>query len=516
MSLDNTKEKLIIFDTTLRDGEQSPGISLDPFEKVDIAIQLGKLGVDVIEAGFPAASQGDFDAVKAVAESYSDNPKSTICGLSRTALKDIDICWDAISSAASRRIHTFIATSDIHMSDKLHMTRQQVINQASLAVNYAKAYTDNVEFSPEDASRSDFDFMCDVLQAVVESGATTINIPDTVGYAYPDEFKQRIENIRKRVAGNYIISVHCHNDLGLAVANSLAGVTAGARQVEVAVNGIGERAGNAALEEVVAAILIKGDIFKNIATEIKTEYIMETSEMVSKYTGYPIQYNKAIVGRNSFAHESGIHSHGVLQSPQTYEIMNPSQFGQSSSIEIGKHAGRSAVASRLDILGIENVNVTDITKECKKISETKKRTLTDVEIEQITAEISNEKLDDAITNVKILTSSNGGQASTKLVLEINGESVKVEGENHGEIGAATTAIKNIYPGYEIENFESKEIPEQHGASALGYSKIRVSMPNGQEITSYEEDYNVTHATIKAFIKAINCGERIRERIFDNK
>ncbi len=507
-------EKLIIFDTTLRDGEQSPGISLDPVEKVEIAIQLGRLGVNVIEAGFPAASMGDFEGVSAVAQSFKDNPNSTICGLSRTAIKDIDKCWDAIEPAASRRIHTFIATSDIHMEKKLHMTRQQVINEAVNAVNYAKTFTDDVEFSPEDASRSDFKFMCDVLQAVVDSGATTINIPDTVGFAYPDEFKQRIEDIRKRVIGDYIISVHCHNDLGLAVANSLAGVTAGARQVEVAINGIGERAGNAALEEVVAAILCKNKIFENISMDIQTEHILETSMMVSEYTGYPVQYNKAIVGRNSFSHESGIHSHGVLQSPETYEIMNPEQFGQSSLIEIGKHTGKRAVLSRLQVLGMNTANIHEITSECKLTSEENKRTLTDVEIEKISAQFSGEELRDVISDVEIVTASKGGQASANIILTVNGKVMEIEDNNHGEIGAATSAIQQIFPGYEIENFESREIPEQHGARAIGYSKIRVSTPYGQEISSYEQDHNVTHAAIKAFIKAINCGERINRRQFD--
>lgn len=507
-----TKEQLIIFDTTLRDGEQSPGISLSPIEKVEIAQQLGRLGVDVIEAGFPVASVGDFEAVNAVAISFKDNPNTTICGLSRTSYKDIDRCWEAIEPAASSRIHTFIATSDIHMSEKLHMTRQQVINEAVQAVSYAEKFTENVEFSPEDASRSDFDFMCDVLQAAVDSGATTINIPDTTGHAYPDEFKERIGMIRQRVVGEFIISVHCHNDLGLAVANSLAGIQAGARQVEVAINGIGERAGNTALEEVVAATVYKNNIFNNIFTNIKTEHILETSDMVSSYTGYPVQYNKAIVGRNAFAHEAGIHAHGVLQNPETYEIMNPEMFGQASSIEIGKHAGRSSVINRLEALGYGSTLAIDITNECKRISEEQKRTITDTEIELIAANLHGEELQDEVSELNISTHSVNDTSFAEITfIGSDGRKVEVDAQNHGEIGAAVSAIQKIFPDYEIRHFESKEIPEQHGARALGYCKLKVSTPSGDEISSYAEDYNVNHAAIKAFVKAINCFERTVQR-----
>jgi len=341
-------DRLLIFDTTLRDGEQSPGCSMREDEKLRIAHQLAKLGVDIIEAGFPISSHGDFRAVSRVAAEV-EGPK--IAALARAKEEDIDCAWRAIRGAKRRRIHTFLATSDIHLACKLKITRTQALEQARNAVAYAKSLCDDVEFSPEDATRSDVNFLCDVLAATVEAGATTLNIPDTVGYTTPAEFSEIITTIRARVPEHATISAHCHNDLGLAVANSLAAVAAGARQVECTINGIGERAGNAALEEIVMATRVRSDRFA-VATNIRSEEICPTSALLASIIGFNVQPNKAIVGRNAFAHEAGIHQHGVINNPLCYEIMSPESVGAIvERLVLGKHSGRHALALRFEQLG---------------------------------------------------------------------------------------------------------------------------------------------------------------------
>ncbi|HSH28377.1 MAG TPA: 2-isopropylmalate synthase, partial [Thiohalobacter sp.] len=346
------QDKLIIFDTTLRDGEQSPGASMTREEKIRIAKALEKMRVDVIEAGFPVASPGDFEAVKAVAETVKN---STVCGLARALDKDIDRAGEALRGANSARIHTFIATSPIHMKMKLRMEPDQVVEQAVRAVRRARQHTDNVEFSPEDAGRSEIDFLCRIIEAVIDAGAGTINIPDTVGYNVPAQFGELIRTLIERVpnADQAVFSVHCHNDLGLAVANSLSAVMNGARQVECTINGLGERAGNAALEEVVMAVRTRQDIFPcNVGLD--TTQIVPCSRLVSGITGFVVQPNKAIVGANAFAHESGIHQDGVLKSRETYEIMQAQDVGWSANrIVLGKHSGRNAFRSRMHELGME-------------------------------------------------------------------------------------------------------------------------------------------------------------------
>ena len=338
-----------IFDTTLRDGEQSPGCSLHEHEKLQMAHQLAKLGVDVIEGGFPVASAGDFRAVSRIAAEV-EGP--IIAALARAKTEDIDRAWDAIRHAARHRIHIFLATSDIHLACKLKITREQALRQAREAVAHASSLCDDVEFSPEDATRSDPEFLCDVLEAVVQAGATTLNIPDTVGYTTPGEFAGLIRTIRGRIASESVtISVHCHNDLGLAVANSLAAIEAGARQIECTVNGIGERAGNAALEEIVMAMRVRADAF-SYTTNICAEQIFPSSQMLSQLLGFPVQPNKAIVGKNAFAHEAGIHQHGVISNPLCYEIMTPESVGAPSNhLVLGKHSGRHALALRYRELG---------------------------------------------------------------------------------------------------------------------------------------------------------------------
>ncbi len=330
------KDKLLIFDTTMRDGEQSPGASMTKEEKLRIARQLERMRVDIIEAGFPAASDGDFEAVKAVAAAVKD---STVCGLARANEADVRRCGEAVRGARSPRVHTFIATSPIHMEKKLRMEPSQVIEQAVRSVRWAREYTDNVEFSPEDAGRSDIDFLCRILERVIAAGATTINIPDTVGYTLPEHFGGIIRTLRERIpnADKVVWSVHCHNDLGLAVANSLSAVLNGARQVECTINGLGERAGNASLEEIVMAVRTRQDVF-TCDTDIDTAQIVPASKLVSGITGYPVQPNKAIVGANAFAHESGIHQDGVLKHRETYEIMSAETVGWSTKrLTLGKY-----------------------------------------------------------------------------------------------------------------------------------------------------------------------------------
>jgi 2-isopropylmalate synthase len=342
-----------IFDSTLRDGEQAPGIALDSDQKVAIATQLARLGVDIIEAGFPVSSPGDFEAVRRVAQEV-EGP--TIAALARANPTDVDRAWEAIREAAFPRIHVFLATSRIHMEHKLRMSEDQVLEAVRANVARARDHTEDVEYSPEDATRSDPDFMVAVCRAAVEAGATTINIPDTVGYATPTDYGALIDRVVREVPGrgeDIVVSTHCHNDLGLAVANSLAAVEAGALQVEGAINGIGERAGNTSIEEVVMALRVRRDVF-GVDVGVTTEEIYETSRLVSAETGYPIQYNKAVVGRNAFAHESGIHQHGVLRERTTYEIMDPMAVGMgNSTIVIGKHSGRAAFRHSLDQIGLQ-------------------------------------------------------------------------------------------------------------------------------------------------------------------
>ena len=346
------RARITVFDTTLRDGEQSPGCSMNQPEKLRLAHQLDRLGVDVIEAGFPIASDGDFEAVRAIAAAIR---RPIIAGLARACRPDIERAWEALQHAARPRIHVFLATSDIHLQYKLRITRDQCVEQAREAIRFAKSLCDDVEFSPEDATRTDPDFLCRVLEAVVEAGATTLNIPDTVGYTVPAEFGDLITTIRQRVKGieNVVISAHCHNDLGMAVANALAAVAAGARQVECTINGIGERAGNASLEEIVMAMRVRPDRFP-YETGVVGDQIFPASQLLSEITGVPVQPNKAITGRNAFAHEAGIHQDGMLKNALTYEIMTPQSVGvPDSKLVLGKHSGRHALSIRCEQLGYQ-------------------------------------------------------------------------------------------------------------------------------------------------------------------
>ena len=365
--------RITIFDTTLRDGEQSPGASMNLAEKLEVARALVALGVDVIEAGFPIASPGDFEAVRAVAAEVAG---AVVCGLARSNDRDIDRAWEALQYAQSPRIHIFLATSAIHREHKLKMSRQQVVDKAVQSVRRAKGYCDDVEFSPEDAARTEVDFLVEVVGAAIDAGATTVNIPDTVGYATPTQYAATIRTLFERVPniGRAVVSTHCHNDLGLAVANTLAAVEAGARQVECTINGIGERAGNAALEEVVMALKTRADYY-GLATNIKTERLYPTSRMVSTITGLTVQRNKAIVGRNAFAHEAGIHQDGMLKERSTYEIMRPEEVGvPKTDLVLGKHSGRHALRDRVEELGfhLSDAQIELLFEDFKALADKKK------------------------------------------------------------------------------------------------------------------------------------------------
>ena len=501
-------DRVIIFDTTLRDGEQSPGISLDQGEKLEIAEQLARLGVDVIEAGFPVASQGDFEAVQAIAKGVHG---PVICGLSRTALADIDRCWEAIESADHRRIHVFIATSEIHMQNKLRMTPDQVKAAAGEAVAHAKQYTPDVEFSPEDASRSDFGFMCEVLQIAVDNGATTLNIPDTVGYGIPEEYAKRLSDVRARVSGDYVISTHCHDDLGLAVANSLAAVHAGARQVECTVNGIGERAGNAAMEEVVMALRTRSDYFGGVDTGIRAEELGRASRLVSRLTGYPVQYNKAVVGRNAFAHASGIHQHGVLSERTTYEIIDPAAVGAGETkIVLGKLSGRHAFADTLKKMGydLHGDALNQAFTRFKELAD-RKAELTEDDLEALVAE----EVGDTVRYAYQLVScdSHGGSSSrptATIVLEHDGERKEATAEGDGMVEAACNAIRQI-TGVEGRLTDYAVTSVTGGVDALADVALRFEV-DGASMPGRGLSTDVVEASARAFLNAINRIVRVKD------
>ena len=503
-------KRVVIFDTTLRDGEQSPGISLDVGEKLEIAEQLARLGVDYLEAGFPVASQGDFEAVEAIARSVRG---PVITGLSRTALKDVDRCWEAVQHAEQARIHVFIATSENHMANKLKMTPDQVKVEAGSAVAHAKNYTDDVEFSPEDASRSDFDFMCEVLQIAVDSGAVTLNIPDTVGFAIPQEFGRRIAAIRERVTGDYVISAHCHDDLGMAVANSLAAVEAGARQVEVAMNGIGERAGNAALEEIVMALRTRSEYFGGLDTNVRAEELAKTSRLVARLTGYPVQYNKAVVGRNAFAHEAGIHQHGMLEDRTTYEIMDPNAVGQDTSLVLGKHSGRHAFSDTLDKMGlkVQGDALNQAFARFKELAD-RKVEITDADLEAIVAAELNVSSTDAFELSSIeFRGSNVGPASAQVVLvrTTDGEKMEATAEGDGMIDAAGQAIRSA-TGVDGRQTDFNVSSVTGGVDALGDVVIQFES-DGVKVSGRGVSTDVVEASARALLNAINKVIRIRDR-----
>jgi 2-isopropylmalate synthase len=504
-------ERLTIFDTTLRDGEQSPGISLDAAEKLEIAEQLARVGVDIIEAGFPVASQGDFEAVRDIARKV-EGP--VIAALSRTHVGDVDRCWDALRDAGEgrARIHVFISTSPNHMEHMLKMTPEQVLAATRTGVARAREHTDDVEFSPQDATRTPLDFMLEVLQAAVDAGATTLNIPDTVGYGIPWDFGALIQYIRREVTGSYVTSVHCHNDLGLATANSLAGVQAGARQVEVCVNGIGERAGNAALEEVVMALKIRPDQFPGLATGVRTEELARASRLVSRLTGYPVQYNKAVVGRNAFAHESGIHQHGVLAERTTYEIIDAGSVGQvGSQIVLGKHSGRHAFKDTLAKLGLSvpDDTVNAAFARFKELADRKVQ-ITDADLEAIVAEEMGTSVEQAFAFGDLeVTGGTVGTPRARVVLDRDGEKLEATAEGDGMIDAACKAIK-VATGIDGRLIDFNVSSVTGGVDALGDVIIQVEA-EGVKVSGRGVSTDVVEAAARAYLNAVNKVVRVRGR-----
>lgn len=496
------QKHLIIFDTTLRDGEQSPGASMTKEEKVRIAWQLERMGVDVIEAGFPAASNGDFEAVKAVADSVKD---SIVCGLARAIEADIQRAGEALRGAQAARIHTFIATSPIHMKKKLRMSPDQVIAQAVKAVNWARQYTDNVEFSPEDAGRSEIDFLCQILEAVINAGATTLNIPDTVGYTMPDQFGKLIRNLRERIPNSdkAVFSVHCHNDLGLAVANSLAAVMNGARQVECTINGLGERAGNASLEEIVMSVRTRKDIFP-VETRIDTTQIVPTSKLVSSITGYPVQPNKAIVGANAFAHESGIHQDGVLKHRETYEIMRAEDVGwNANKLVLGKLSGRNAFRTRLKDLGIEldDEALNEAFSRFKDLAD-KKSEIFDEDLQALVSDMEpREAVETYHLESLAVTSKTGDRPHANIVLNVKGEATASEAHGSGPVDAAFKAIEKIaQSGADLLLYSVNAITS--GTDSQGEVTVRLERA-GRVINGNGADTDIVVASVKAYLNALN-------------
>ena len=495
-------DRLIIFDTTLRDGEQSPGASMTRDEKVRIAKQLERMRVDIIEAGFPVASPGDFEAVKSVAEAIKD---STVCGLARALEKDIDRAAEAIKPAARGRIHTFIATSPIHMQEKLRMRPEQVLERAVWAVKRARQYTDDVEFSPEDAGRSELDFLCRVIEAVIDAGARTVNIPDTVGYNIPAQFGELIRQLRTRVpnADKAVFSVHCHNDLGLAVANSLSAVINGARQVECTINGLGERAGNAALEEIVMAVRTRRDIF-SCETGIDTTQIVPASRLVANITGFAVQPNKAIVGANAFAHESGIHQDGVIKKRETYEIMRAEDVGWSANrMVLGKHSGRNAFKTRLAELGIEFATEAELNRAFERFKELadKKHEIFDEDLQALVTEEGLEHDERVrLAHLRVVSESNTKPVA-QVSLNIDGKTLEAQAEGGGPVDAVFRAIEAIIDsGSRLQLYSVSNITS--GTDAQGEVTVRLDK-DGRIVNGHGADTDIVIASAKAYLNALN-------------
>ena len=502
-------EKIIIFDTTLRDGEQSPGASMNVEEKLKVAKQLEKLNVDVIEAGFPASSEGEFEAVRTIAQEVH-GPQ--ICALARANRDDIDKAWRAIKGADEPRIHTFIATSDIHLKYKLRMSREQVLEALTDAVSYARQYTDNVEFSPEDATRTDMDFLCQVVEAAIEAGATTVNIPDTVGYSVPSEFGRIIRTLKERVPNidKAVLSVHCHNDLGLAVANSLAAIQNGARQVECTINGIGERAGNASLEEIAMVLKVRKDILPYY-TGLNTEQIYPTSRLVSTITGMTVQPNKAIVGANAFAHEAGIHQDGILKEKLTYEIMTPETVGiPKSHLVLGKHSGRHAFRERLRELGYElsGAELNRVFQRFKKVADRKKVVYDEDIIALVEDEIFRAPDKYKLLNLNVQSGTVTIPTAT-VQMEVDGKFVQEAGFGNGPVDAAFKTIQKIvrFKGT-LLNFSVASITG--GTDAQGEVTVKIE-EDGYTAIGQGAHTDIIIASAKAFVNALNKLSHLKER-----
>ena len=500
-TLKSEKDRVVIFDTTLRDGEQSPGATMTHEEKLEVAELLDEMGVDIIEAGFPIASEGDFAAVHEIAKRAK---KAVICGLSRAGLKDIDRCAEAIKPAKRSRIHTFISTSPVHIKWKLQMTPEQVFELVVQQVTRARNYTDDVEWSAEDGTRTEIDYLCRCVEAAIKAGATTINIPDTVGYTVPEEYFAMFRTVQERVPNSdkARFSVHCHNDLGMAVANSLAGVKAGCRQIECTINGIGERAGNAALEEVVMAMKVRNDVLP-FWTGVDTGMLTRASKLVAAVTSFPVQYNKAIVGRNAFAHESGIHQDGMLKNAQTYEIMTPESVGvKQTSLVMGKHSGRHAFVHKLEELGYKLAanQLEDAFVRFKALADRKKHVY-DEDIEALVdEEIATAQDRIKLVSLSVIAGTRGPQRAT-MKLDIEGRTAIEECEGNGPVDATFNCIKALVPHEAtLELYQVHAVTE--GTDAQAEVSVRLS-ENGRTVTAKGADPDTLVASAKAYLGALN-------------
>src|SRR6201747_1059605 len=500
-SAKSEKDRVVIFDTTLRDGEQCPGATMTHDEKLEVAELLDEMGVDIIEAGFPIAWEADFAAVHEIA---IRSKNAVICGLSRAAFKDIDRCAEAIKPAKQKRIHTFLSTSPVHMKYKLQKEPHEVYEMVIAQVTRARSHTDDVEWSAEDGTRTEFDFLCRCVEGAIKAGATTINIPDTVGYTVPEEYFKLIKMLRDRVPNSdqARFSVHCHNDLGMAVANSLAGVSGGARQIECTVNGIGERAGNAALEEVVMAMSVRNDVLP-FWTKIDTTMLTRASKLVSAATSFPVQFNKAIVGRNAFAHESGIHQDGMLKHTQTYEIMTPETVGvKQTSLVMGKHSGRHAFVHKLEEMGyrLSANQLEDAFVRFKALAD-KKKHIYDEDLEALVdEEIAHAQNRVKLVSLTVIAGTVGPQRAT-MKLDIEGRTLLEECEGNGPVDAIFNCIKSLVPHEaKLELYQVHAVTE--GTDAQAEVSVRLAH-EGRSMTSKASDPDTLVASAKAYLGALN-------------
>ncbi|SDH37961.1 2-isopropylmalate synthase [Alloyangia pacifica] len=497
---DQAKDRVYIFDTTLRDGEQSPGATMTHDEKLEIAELLDEMGVDIIEAGFPIASEGDFRAVSEIAERSKN---SVICGLARAQINDIDRCWEAVKHANRPRIHTFIGTSPLHRAIP-NLTMDEMADRIHETVTHARNLCDNVQWSPMDATRTEHDYLCRVVEIAIKAGATTINIPDTVGYTAPRESADLIKMLLERVPGadDIIFATHCHNDLGMATANSLAAVEAGARQIECTINGLGERAGNTALEEVVMALKVRGDIMP-YETHIDTKKIMHISRRVATVSGFPVQFNKAIVGKNAFAHESGIHQDGMLKNKETFEIMRPEDVGLAgTSLPLGKHSGRAALRAKLKDLGVDvgDNQLKDIFVRFKDLADRKKEVFDEDILALVTAAMTDGADHLEIVSLKVVCGT-GGPAEATLEMEVGGEEKSCVMEGDGPVDATFKAVRALYPNSaRLQLYQVNAVTE--GTDAQATVSVRLE-EDGKIATGQSADTDTVYASAKAYVNALN-------------